>query len=691
MTGADLLPASVLKRKAVVYVRQSTQSQVMINLESQRRQYDLVEVARQHGFMHVEVIDDDMGRSASGTVARPGFDRLLGWLCTGKVGAVLCFDASRLARNGRDWHHLLELCGLVDARVIDQDGVYNPSHPNDRLLLGMKGSISEFELGVLRARMHDAARSKARRGELRLPVPFGYIWHRDVGLGFDPDLRLQEVIRLIFARFRELGSARQVLLSMKADQIHFPRPSDESRMTSFEWMPIRYRNVISVLKNPFYAGVYVYGKSEKRTEIIEGRARKSYGHGKPIGTWDVMIKDHHQGYISWAEYERNQKQLAVNAYGRPGGPKSGRGGRALLSGMLTCGRCGRRLAVAYTGNPQSRPVYRCDKPNLMMGLPRCMTFGGPRVDAAIARELLRAVEPVAIEAALEAERMHRELQDEEKRILDLELQQARYEADLAERRYAACDPDNRLIAAQLEKNWEATLRRVQEVQARCCLNQKQETVEVDPTAFANLADNLSAAWNAPGVTMRARQQLLRALIVNIVVDVDDQAREVVLVIHWRGGQHSELRVRKPRTGEHGCATTEDALAVMRRMAGRWSDEHIAASLNRMGIPTGQGKTWTAKRVSSVRRVRNIHAYLSAEKGGDWLTMSDAAKALGVTNHTVRRLIKANILPAMQVVPGAPFQIRASDLATDAVKAAIARKGSPCRASDKNTLPMFADT
>jgi DNA invertase Pin-like site-specific DNA recombinase len=421
MTGDDLLPASVLKRKAVVYVRQSTQSQVMTNLESQRRQYDLVEVARQHGFAEVEVIDDDMGRSASGTVARPGFDRLVAWLCAGKIGAVVCFDASRLARNGRDWHHLLELCGLVEARVIDQDGVYNPCRPNDRLLLGMKGSISEFELGVLRARMLDAARSKARRGELRLPVPFGYIWHRDVGLGFDPDLRLQEVIRLIFARFGELGSARQVLLSMKAEQIHFPRPSDESRMTSFEWMPIRYRNVISILKNPFYAGVYVYGKSEKRTEIIEGRARKSYGHGKPIGTWEVMIKDHHQGYISWAQYERNQKPLATNTYGWPGGAKSGRGGRALLSGMLTCGRCGRRLAVAYTGNPQSRPVYRCDKPNIMMGLPRCMTFGGPRVDAAIARELLRVVEPMAIEAALEAERMHRERQEEQQRLLDLEL------------------------------------------------------------------------------------------------------------------------------------------------------------------------------------------------------------------------------------------------------------------------------
>ena len=690
MTNSDRLPASLLRRKAVVYVRQSTQSQVMTNLESQRRQYDLVEVARQHGFSDVEVIDDDMGRSASGTVARPGFDRLVAWLCAGKVGAVLCFDASRLARNGRDWHHLLELCGLVEARVIDQDGIYDPCRPNDRLLLGMKGSISEFELGVLRARMLDAARAKARRGELRLAVPFGYVWHRQAGLGLDPDLRLQEVIRLVFARFRERGSARQVHLSMIAERIHFPRPSDEGRMTSFEWLPIRYRNVISILKNPFYAGVYVYGKSEKRTEIVEGRARKSYGHGKPIGTWEVMIKDHHEGYISWAEYERNQKQLASNTYGWPGGAKSSRGGRALLSGMLTCGRCGRRLAVAYTGNPQSRPVYRCDKPNLMMGLPRCMTFGGPRVDAAIAKELLRAVEPMAIEAALEAERVHRERQDEQQRILTLELEQARYEARLAERRYAACDPDNRLIAAQLEKTWEVALRRVEDLQTRQ-LSQEQEEVELDAGALADLAQDLSAAWHAPGVTMRARQQLARSLIVDIVVDVDEQARDVVLTIHWRGGQHSELRVRKPRSGEHGCATAEDALAVMRSMAGRWSDEHVAASLNRMGIPTGQGKTWTAKRVSSVRRVRNIHAYRSADKGGAWLTMTEAAKTLGVTNHAIRRLIKTKILAANQVVPGAPFQIRASDLETDAVTAAIARKGRPCHIADRDTLPMFLDT
>ncbi len=286
--------------------------------------------------------------------------------------------------------------------------------------------------------------------------------------------------------------------------------------------------------------------------------------------------------------------------------------------------------------------------------------------------------------------MRREREDEQQRIVALELQQVRYEAKLAERCYAACDPDNRLIAAQLEKNWEAALRRIEDLEARQA-DQQQATTELDADTLADLAQDLTAAWHAPGVTMRARQQLLRSLIVDIVVDVDDQVRDVVLTIHWRGGQHSELRVRKPRTGEHGCATTEDALAVMRRMAGRWSDEHIAASLNRMRIPTGQGKTWTAKRVSSVPRVRNIHAYRSAAKDGEWLTMTEAAKALGVTNHIIRRFIKAEILASVQVVPGAPYQIRAADLEADTVKAAIARKGRPCRAIDQDTLPMFTDS
>ena len=690
MANTDQLPDAVLRRKAVVYVRQSTQSQVQTNLESKRRQYDLVEEARRRGFAHIEVIDDDLGRSASGTVARPGFDRLVAWLCAGEVGAVLCFDASRLARNGRDWHHLLELCGLVEARVIDLDGIYDPCRPNDRLLLGMKGSISEFELGVLRARMFEAARAKAHRGELRISVPVGYVWHREIGLGLDPDARLQEAIRLIFERFRKLGSARQVLLSLTTDGMHFPRPSDGKKMVSFDWTPIRYRNVISVLKNPFYAGAYVYGKSEKRTILVEGRLRKTYGHGKPVEQWEVMLKDHHDGYIGWAEFELNQKQLAVNAYGRVDGVKSGRGGQALLSGLLCCGRCGRRLTVAYVGRGVRQAVYRCDRPNTMLALPRCFTFGGRRPDAAITRELLRVVEPLSIEAALQAQRRHMEGQADHRRIWELEQQQARYDAGLAERRYAACDPDNRLIAAQLEKSWETALQRVRQCEQRLQAFDQAQTAVAAPD-LVGLANDLAAAWDAPGVTTRTRQQLLRTLVKDIVADIDDATREVVLTIHWRGGQHSQVRVAKPRSGEHGCRTPDEALAVMRSMAGKWSDEHIAASLNRMGIPTGQGKTWNALRVSSLRRVHDIRAYLSAHKDGEWLTMSEAAAKLGVNNHRIRRLIKDGLLPATQVVPRAPYQIRASDLLDQRIIDAASRTGSPCRGVAENQMSMFSTT
>lgn len=690
MSNYDALPAAVLRRKAVVYVRQSSPAQVQVNLESKRRQYDLVEEARRRGFHQVEVIDDDLGRSASGMVERPGFERLVAWLCAGEVGAVLCFDASRLARNGRDWHHLLELCGLVDARVIDLDGVYDPCRPNDRLLLGMKGSISEFELGVLRARMLDAARAKAKRGELRISVPIGYIWHREYGLTLDPDRRLQEVIRLVFERFRQLGTARQVFLSLVAEQVHFPRPSDGKKLVSFDWTPIRYRCVIALLKNPFYAGVYVYGKSEKRTTLVDGRPRKSYGHGKPVADWDVVIKDHHEGYLDWAEYERNQKLLAVNAYGRAGGVKSGRGGHALLAGMLCCGRCGRRLTVGYRGHQPRQVVYRCDRPEMQLGQPRCFTFGGSRPDDAVARELLRAVAPLAVEAAQQAEHKFMQAQIEQRRIRELDLQQARYDASLAERRYAACDPDNRLIAAQLEKNWEAALQRVRTCEQQLAVVHEAQTTAVHPD-FSGLADDLATAWNAPAVTMRARQQLLRALVNEIVVDVDEQTRDIVLVIHWRGGRHSQLRVPKPRTGEHGCRTSDEAVALIRSMAGRWSDEQIAASLNRMGMPTGQGKTWTAHRVSSLRRVRGIHAYRPAEKDGEWLTMSQAAAKLGVTNHRIRRLIKEGLLLAEQVVPGAPYQIRASALAEPKITASVARTSRPCRVNNENQSSMFSDS
>jgi hypothetical protein len=319
-----------------------------------------------------------------------------------------------------------------------------------------------------------------------------------------------------------------------------------------------------------------------------------------------------------------------------------------------------------------------------------MDFGGPRVDAAIAQELLRVVEPIAIEAAFEAERMHKKQQEDRDRILALELKQARYEAGLAERRYAACDPDNRLIAAQLEKSWEQALQRVKQLETRQS-SEQPPAIEVAPDAFANLAGELSAAWTAPDVSMRARQQLLRALITDIVANVDDETREVVLTIHWRGGQHSEMRVRKPRTGEHGRTTADDALEVIRSMAGRWPDEHIAATLNRMGLTTGQGNTWTAKRVYSAQQLHGMLEHRASEKNRAWLTLREAANALQVSDHMVRGLIEASILPAVQAVRGAPYQIRTDDLALPAVKAAIDRNARPCGVTGQNTLPIFPNT
>ena len=324
----------------------------------------------------------------------------------------------------------------------------------------------------------------------------------------------------------------------------------------------------------------------------------------------------------------------------------------------------------------------------MLGIERCLSFGGSRVDTTIAEEILRVVEPMAIEAALEAERMILGNEAERRRMAELDLQQARYDASLAARRYAACDPDNRLIAAQLETSWEAALERVQACETRLDAMRSAEPPADAPTLYG-LAEDLTTAWNAPGVTMRARQRLVWTLITDIIAEVDEELRDIVLTIHWRGGRHSRLRVRKPKTGEHGCRTPEEALEVIQSMAGRWADEHIAASLNRMGLRTGQSKSWNAKRVGSIRRVHGIDAYLSADKDSEWCTMSEAAMELGVTNHVIRRLIQEQELPARQVVPGAPYQIRAADLSTERVVAALSRQKRPRRLHSHKQISIFS--
>jgi DNA invertase Pin-like site-specific DNA recombinase len=675
------LPKAVLERRALVYVRQSTGQQVVEHLESQRRQYDLVGLAKEYGFRDIQVIDDDLGCSASGMVTRPGFESLVAQLCQGLVGAVFCFDASRLARNGREWHHLLEMCGLVGAQVIDVDGAYDPAEPNDRLLLGLKGTMSEFELTLIRKRLIDAARAKAARGELRTPVPVGYVWDKDAGLVLDPDRRIQEAIRTVFRLYDRLGSARQTHLHMYHEGLLFPRPADGKSLARLQWRQPVYRNVTAILSNPCYAGAYAYGKSESKTTIVDGRARKTYGHGLPMEQWSVLLWEHHEGYIDREQFERNQERLQRNAYRKAAGSsKSGRGGRALLSGLLRCRRCGRRLEVAYSGRTLIR--YTCRSANVKFGHEPCINFGARRAEDAVAMELLAAVQPIAVEAALMAEKLTQAKTDERRRALELEYQQADYEARLAQRRYEGVDPDNRLVAAELEDRWNVALERVRACEARLEAASTSSPPIIERGALMSLAGDLEAVWKTANTSARTKQRLLRALVEEIVVDVDDRTREVILVIHWKGGQHSEVRVIKPKTGEHTCRTSEDAISVIRGMAGSWSDEHIAATLNRMGLRTGQSLSWTATRIASARRLHGLVGYASRIKDGRVLTMAEAAKVLKVTNHVIRKLINGGILPAMQTIKDAPWQIRAEDLETDEIKEAVRTRSrhrrGPCR-------------
>ncbi len=344
------LTSERLSRRAIVYIRQSSPGQVIHNQESTRRQYALADRARELGFRDVGLIDDDLGRTGSGLMERPGFQRLVGEVCTGEVGGIFCIEASRLARNGRDWHHLIELCGMVGAVVIDPDGVYDPALINDRLLLGLKGTMSEFELNLLRQRSFEAIRQKARRGELRYCLPVGYLWNTEGRIEMDPDQRIRQALASVFSKMTELGSVRQVLLWFRRERIELPMRGFEPPTTRTVWALPIYNTVLKILSNPIYAGVYAFGKTCARTSVVEGRARKTRGHKKPREEWTVLLPDHHPGYISWEQYERNQAMIAANAHMKSRmEPKAGRGGKALLAGLLRCRRCGRMLYVSYTG------------------------------------------------------------------------------------------------------------------------------------------------------------------------------------------------------------------------------------------------------------------------------------------------------------------------------------------------------
>ena len=663
-----------LARAAVVYVRQSTMSQVTGNLESQRRQYDLAGAAEAAGFGSVMVIDDDLGRSGSGLMQRPGFERLVAMVCSGDVGAVYCIEASRLARNGRDWHHLIDLCALAGTLVVDPDGAYDPRLVNDRLLLGLKGTMSEYELSLMRQRGIAARDSKARRGEFRFMLPPGFCWSEAGKIEIDPDEHVADTIRLVFAKFRELGSARQVFLWLRSADIKMPVVRRNVTICKLVWKAPAYHSVMQVLHNPLYAGVYAFGRTAQRTRIVDGRARKASGISKPRDEWHVLLRDNHPGFISWQEYEDNQRLLLENAHMKKNcARKSARGGRALLTGLMRCGRCGRMMRVFYGMAKGNAHRYQCRGDDAHVGSGLCIGIGGLRIDRAGALQILDAVSDRAVEAAIFASEQSERSRKDIIAAVERELEAARYDASLAGRRYELVDPAKRHVARELEARWNDALERVGALERRIAeLSALSETrPKIDRARLLQLAHDLPTVWNTPSTDTRTKQRLIHILVQEIVCDLDDATNEAVLLIHWTGGRHTELRVPRVKTGR--CPDmAPSAVEALRKLAGHWPDRELAVSLNRMRCKTGGGETWTTFRVREMRERLDIPEYDPTKADGEMISLMKAAERLGICVGSAKSLVLKGILPAKQILPGSPWMVPVEALTKEEVRIGVQR-------------------
>ncbi|MGF6178978.1 recombinase family protein [Ensifer sp. 4252] len=645
-----------LERKAILYVRQSSAHQVLHNRESSALQYAMRDRLAALGWSHIETVDEDLGRSAAGGVTRAGFDRMVAEVCLGKVGAVAAREVSRFARNSRDWQQLIEMCRVVDTVLVDQEAVYAPRQGNDRLLLGLKGSLNEYELDLLRQRSLSARYEKARRGELVVTVPVGFVKAGD-RIEKDPDRRIQQAIALVFNKVAELGSARQALLWFLEQGLDLPVRYANGDVI---WRRPNYATIHRMIANPIYGGAYAYGKSRSvpRYDGRSGIRRKTRDE------WLALIPDAHEGYVSWERAEEIRKMVSDNmpASRHHGAPKHG---DALLAGLFRCKRCGRKLTVRYTGSKHNIPRYSCWRGLLDNGEPRCIAFGGMRVDDAIEEALLGVVEPGAIAAAIEAERNLASQRDQVQDALLRDLEAARYVADRAFRQYDAADPDNRLVTSELEVRWNKALARVGEIEAKIA---KHRTITPQPfpmsaSQVAALAGNLRAVWTAPTTDARLKKRIVRTLINEVVADLDDGTSEIVLVIHWVGGVHTELRLPKRRRGQRN-ATPDDIVDAVRQLVLIANDDVIAGVLNRNGLTTGNGNRWTRERVTALRSYRKIPVFRPQIDGVEpWLNLGGAAKLLGITPKTLRLAAEAGEIEGTHPLPDGPWIFSRSRLAT----------------------------
>ncbi len=663
-----------LTRPAFVYVRQSTIDQVRHHHESRRRQYDLEGHARQLGWGRVVVIDDDLGKSGATAVGRQGFQRLVAEVSLGQVGAVFGLEVSRLARNNRDWYQLLDLCALMNTLIVDAEGVYDPRQLNDRLLLGLKGTMSEAELGWIRQRAHEGLLAKARRGALILGLPVGYVQTRDGRTEKHPDHRVQGALALVFAKFAELGSVRQTLLWFRQEQVRLPAIERETPWGEhLSWRLPVYNTVRAILINPIYAGAYAFGRTGSRTTVIDGQPRTTRSHPRARAEWLVLLRDHHEPYIPWEVYERNQALIAHNAQMKGLMVRGAvRRGPSLLAGLLRCAHCGRRLHVSYSGPRGVVPRYSCRGAALNHGAKWCISFGGLRVDEAIEREVLRVLTPGAIEAALATAAAAVEQTTATQRAVGLELREARYEAERARRQYDAVEPENRLVAATLEARWNGALARVRELEERLVTltATAERHTPPDRATLLQLAEDFPRLWNDAATDMRMKKRLVRLLIEGISATTrTEPSPQIELLIHWAGGKHTRLVIARNRTGQHRRSTERLLVDVVRDIARVLPDGQIARVLNRLGYRTGAGNTWTQSRVASARHSHQIPPF-DPQAARSTLTLAEAAGALGVSTMTVRRMIERQFLPATQPVMHAPWVIHREDLDRGSVQRAV---------------------
>jgi DNA invertase Pin-like site-specific DNA recombinase len=659
-----------LDRQAIIYIRQSTMIQVRDHTGSTARQYDLASRALALGWpeQRIRVIDQDQGHSGSSAIGRDGFQLLVAEVGLKHAGAVLCLEASRLARSCRDWYHLLEICALTDTLVIDEEGIYDPGQYNDRLLLGFKGTMSEAELHWLRQRLLGGKLAKAEQGVLRFRLPTGFIYDPAGKIVLDPDQEVRGAVQLVFTLFAQSRSALAVVIHFKTHQLRFPtRLAQRSRAGELVWSSLSHGRVLYILHDPCYAGAYVYGRTRTRTQLLPGEAPRIKGRTRQIklDQWPIVLLDHHPAYISWEQYRNNKHQLDDNRTWRPEDRRGAvREGAALLQGIVLCGRCGRRMSVRYLSDGQT-PSYECNQLHSHFAGRTCQSLRGD-IDAAVVENFLAAIEPAQLEISLAALDQLEARSRQNERQWQLRLERAQYEADLARRRFAAVEPENRLVARSLERDWNEKLAAIEGLQREYLTRPQNPLVSFAPqqrTRLLQLAQDIPLVWKARTTTNVERKQLLRYLIKDVTLNRAEKT--IHLTIRWQTEAITQLEIPRPQKSWEKTQTSSQAVSLVRQLAPHHSDKQIATALNEAGLRAGYGGEFTASKVQWIRYAHRIPPGCRERparshdqpRGDGRYSAKAAANILNVDVSTIADWCREGRLDSIRATPNGPRWIK----------------------------------